>query len=275
MTKTISKDTIKRLIKDIKDNKKANLEESGIYYKHSEDDILKGYAMIVGPEDTPYFGGFYMFEIKFNTDYPYTPPILTYCTNDNGVRFNPNLYTCGKVCLSILGTWHGPDQWDACQNINTILLSILTILNNTPLLNEPGVQINNPYISSYNEIIEYANIDIAFCNILMCKYLHKQSFFALFQNEMKEHYEKNFLKLYKFVQNKLECFPTPYSSKVTFYRMQIIINYINLLEKMNLLKNHMDNTITPPILKSNDEKPSLSLETPPKIEVSNDNLYKT
>ena len=24
------------------------------------------------------------------------------------VRFNPNLYNCGKVCLSLLGTWSGP-----------------------------------------------------------------------------------------------------------------------------------------------------------------------
>lgn len=23
------------------------------------------------------------------------------------VRFNPNLYNCGKVCLSLLGTWAG------------------------------------------------------------------------------------------------------------------------------------------------------------------------
>ena len=27
------------------------------------------------------------------------------------VRFNPNLYDCGKVCLSLLGTWSGP-SWD-------------------------------------------------------------------------------------------------------------------------------------------------------------------
>lgn len=30
-------------------------------------------------------------------------------------RFNPNLYADGKVCLSLLGTWHGGDateKWD-------------------------------------------------------------------------------------------------------------------------------------------------------------------
>ena len=31
------------------------------------------------------------------------------------VRFNPNLYNCGKVCLSLLGTWSGAkgETWDA------------------------------------------------------------------------------------------------------------------------------------------------------------------
>lgn len=29
-------------------------------------------------------------------------------TGAGRVRFNPNLYACGKVCLSLLGTWTGP-----------------------------------------------------------------------------------------------------------------------------------------------------------------------
>lgn len=32
-------------------------------------------------------------------------------TGSGSVRFNPNLYQCGKVCLSLLGTWQGP-SWD-------------------------------------------------------------------------------------------------------------------------------------------------------------------
>lgn len=37
---------------------------------------------------------------------------MTFLTTGGGrVRFNPNLYNCGKVCLSLLGTWAGPG-WD-------------------------------------------------------------------------------------------------------------------------------------------------------------------
>ena len=35
-------------------------------------------------------------------------------TGQGTVRFNPNLYNCGKVCLSLLGTWQGAagETWD-------------------------------------------------------------------------------------------------------------------------------------------------------------------
>ena len=39
-------------------------------------------------------------------------------TSGGQVRFNPNLYSTGKVCLSILGTWraeHSGEQWSAVQ----------------------------------------------------------------------------------------------------------------------------------------------------------------
>lgn len=37
-----------------------------------------------------------------------------HCTGGGSVRFNPNLYKCGKVCLSLLGTWSGArgESWD-------------------------------------------------------------------------------------------------------------------------------------------------------------------
>ena len=46
-----------------------------------------------------------------------------------------NLYKNGKVCISLLNTWQG-EQWSSCQNISTILLNLVALLNNTPLLND-------------------------------------------------------------------------------------------------------------------------------------------
>ena len=162
----ITKETIKRLAKDVKDIYDNPLEQHGIYYIHSEDDILFGQALIIGPKNTPYNYGNYLFTFKFPFDYPSKPPIVTYHTNDGVTRFNPNLYRSGKVCISILNTWKGP-QWTSCQNISSILLSLCaSVLNDTPLLNEPGITYNHIDYNNYNKIITYKNYEIAIVNII-------------------------------------------------------------------------------------------------------------
>lgn len=72
------------------------------------------------PEDTPYTGGVYQFDIYFPPKYPHQAPMVNFRTTGNGVvRFNPNLYHCGKVCLSLLGTWEGAqgEQWNETSTI--------------------------------------------------------------------------------------------------------------------------------------------------------------
>ena len=63
--------------------------------------------LISGPEGTPYENnGLLLFDVFFPPTYPAVPPQVNLCTTGRAaVRFNPNLYNCGKVCLSILGTW--------------------------------------------------------------------------------------------------------------------------------------------------------------------------
>ena len=57
----ISKKNLKRLLKDVAEIIKNPLNDEGIYYVHDETDMFKGYAMIIGPEGTPYEGGYYFF----------------------------------------------------------------------------------------------------------------------------------------------------------------------------------------------------------------------
>lgn len=66
--------------------------------------LLQIHALITGPFDTPYEGGFFLFLFRCPPDYPIHPPrVKLITTGFNTVRFNPNFYRNGKVCLSILG----------------------------------------------------------------------------------------------------------------------------------------------------------------------------
>ena len=163
--KIIKSETIKRLLKDVRQIIKHPLKDNGIYYIHDDTDVTKGYAMIVGPSDTPYFGGYYFFEFNFPCDYPFSPPIVIYMTNDGFTRFGPNLYKNGKVCVSILNTWVG-EKWSSCQTINSVLLTICSLLSKYPLENEPGCSKQHRDFLSYQKTIEYKNIDFAICELL-------------------------------------------------------------------------------------------------------------
>ena len=197
----IPADNIKRLIKDVKNILKTPLTQHGIYYKHDENDILKGYALIIGPRDCVYDSGAYLFEFFYPSTYPFSPPVVKYKTNNGYTRFNPNLYKNGKVCISLLNTWRG-DQWSACQNISTILLNLVSLLNNTPLLNEPGVTENSSDYPKYNKIIQYENINFAILKFLDDKYFVGgfKDFHEIYKNYMKENYDRIMEKNNKFTK---------------------------------------------------------------------------
>ena len=65
----VSKDTLKRIISDVKELRKNPLTDHGIYYEHDDTDILKGKALVIGPRDTPYENGFYLFKFKFSNHF--------------------------------------------------------------------------------------------------------------------------------------------------------------------------------------------------------------
>ena len=234
----IKKETISRLIKDVKEIIKNPLESHGIYYKHDDEDLLKGKVLIIGPQGTPYENGFYLFEIKYPSNYPYSPPTLIYKTNDGVTRFNPNLYKCGKVCLSVLNTWRG-EQWSSCQTISSILLVLCTVLNDTPLLNEPGITKTHIDCDNYNSILKFKNMEIAIINMLTNENI--VLLFSDFTKVMKEHFLKNFNTILTIVDKEIEQQPmnnNPDTNIITtsVYQMNARINYKDLKQK--LIKCH-------------------------------------
>ena len=83
-------------------------------------DVIK--AMIMGSKRTPYAHGAFVFDIMVDDSYPNGPPKMNLATTGNGkVRFNPNLYSCGKVCLSLLVTWRGHASENLDPKLSTLL----------------------------------------------------------------------------------------------------------------------------------------------------------
>ena len=100
---------------------------------------------ISAPEGTPYAAGVFVFDVRFPPGFPSAPPSVTLLTTGRGtVRFNPNLYECGKVCLSLLGTWEGKggETWNAeTSTLLQVLVSIQALIFvPTPYYNEPGFE---------------------------------------------------------------------------------------------------------------------------------------
>ncbi|XP_035220339.1 ubiquitin-conjugating enzyme E2 R2-like [Stegodyphus dumicola] len=71
--------------------------------------------------------------VKFPVDYPYSPPSIRFLTK----VWHPNVYENGDLCISIL---HPPiddpqsgelpcERWNPTQNVRTILLSVISLLN--------------------------------------------------------------------------------------------------------------------------------------------------
>lgn len=227
--------TVKRIINEIKEleDSKEILKQSGIYFSYDESKIDKINVLFIGPEDTPYEKGFYFFELSYPDNYPMTPPIMKYCTQgylnnekrteNIKIRFNPNLYTNGKVCLSMLNTWKGPG-WVPTNTVSNIFVAIQALVfNDEPLRNEPGFE-HSPqkHIDVYSSVIKFSSIKVTIIDQLN-KDLGK---FEVFRDEILNYFKNNLDKYDDIVENlsKKEniCVRTP------AYGMDVYLDYKNL-----------------------------------------------
>ncbi|CAI8593123.1 unnamed protein product [Vicia faba] len=116
-------------------------------------------VVIIGAERTPYHDGLFFFDIFFPSGYPNVPPKVHY--HSGGLRINPNLYNCSKVCLSILNTWPGSgsrkEKWT--KGVSTILQVLVSIqgliLNIRPYFNEPGYECLKDMINGEKQTWQY------------------------------------------------------------------------------------------------------------------------
>ncbi|KAL3999037.1 Ubiquitin-conjugating enzyme E2 R1 [Acanthocheilonema viteae] len=99
----------------------------------NEDNMFVWTVALYGPPGTLYQGGYFKAVLKFPSNYPYAPPSIKFLNK----VWHPNVYENGDLCISIL---HPPvddphsgelacERWNPTQNVRTILLSVISLLN--------------------------------------------------------------------------------------------------------------------------------------------------
>jgi len=204
--------TLIRIKKDIQAFYETKPE--GIMIYPDEDDMTLVHAYIEGPSETPYAGGCFYFVISFPHDYPWKPlkaRIMNTCGGT--VRFNPNLYQNGKVCLSILGTWEGP-SWSPALTLSSVLISMQSLLCENPFYNEPayGGKQMKTQSDRYNEVIEYETIRVAICEMLeapTCTFVkgtpYKSGVAEKYRPQLQKVFMENYQRLIKICELKLNA----------------------------------------------------------------------
>jgi ubiquitin-protein ligase len=131
---------------------------SSIFVRVKSSQINMIRALVIGAEETPYANGCFIFDIMLPYNYPSVCPKVKFRTTGDGrVCCNPNLYSDGRVCLSLLGTWSGPGWIEQQSTLLQVLISIQSmIFVPDPFFNEPsfdalrGTAEGNEYCDAYN-----------------------------------------------------------------------------------------------------------------------------
>ena len=112
---------------------KQQINEPNYYYSIEVDEknFMKWNILLLGPADTIFEGGIFKCQIEFPKEYPNKPPSFKFVDK----LYHPNIYPDGKVCISILhegedqyGYEHISERWNPSHSVNSILMSILSML---------------------------------------------------------------------------------------------------------------------------------------------------
>ena len=107
--------------------------------------ILQWTALLRGPSETPYEDGVFQLSIRCSTDYPLTPPTITFVTP----IFHPNVhFASGDICLDIL-----KKEWSPAWGLQAACRAVLALLSecnaDSPLNCDAGNMVRNGDLGAF------------------------------------------------------------------------------------------------------------------------------
>jgi len=168
-----------------------------------ESNVSKLSIIIIGPEDTPYEGGFYPFELNHEDGYPFNPPKVSFL-GQSVFKIHPNFHPGGYVCLSLLNV-EGSAGWRASMTLKSLILSLMSLFSINPLVNEPLYEtgsLENIHHKNYQKIAEFYN----FKNYIdeFIKNPYPKEFKSQIHKYYQENFEKYQMNLVKLISKNLD-----------------------------------------------------------------------
>lgn len=140
----VNSNCLKRITKELISYKNSLilLNNPSIFITYNKYNCKQLMALIIGPKNTPYENGCFIFSIYLEEDYPNIPPRLYFeTTNYNKIKFNPKLPSNGNVILPSLSNYYKSDEkWNKDKSsILDILISIQSKIFVKEPLNEESI----------------------------------------------------------------------------------------------------------------------------------------
>jgi len=130
---TLPAATVRQIMKEIADICATPID--GFTLKPNEANVAVLEADLLGPEDTPYYGGTFVLRLTFDSDYPRTAPKGFFLTK----VFHPNVGDKGEICVNTL-----KKDWNPQLGIRHTLMVIRCLLvepNPESALNEEAARL--------------------------------------------------------------------------------------------------------------------------------------
>ncbi|KAK8774347.1 hypothetical protein V5799_011122 [Amblyomma americanum] len=195
----------------------------GVFIFPEEDNITKVHALVEGPAGTPYDGGLFHFLIKFSENYPMTPPRVRIMTTDGGrVSFHSKFLVTGRVSLSLLGKYPGP-EWRPTLTLEDVLIWLQSLF------------FDKLYFNDDNNFIQQETIRVAVCNTVEAALQDSPEQSQALRKHILKLFRQSYGKYLRIVSSNLHLTGRAkytYSAEERVFRFEPLLRRLKGLKKM-------------------------------------------